>query len=138
MLVTRHVKRLCIQISFVEYVQGHIWRVGYAGGDLKGVLFDDVPEALRKWQSEGTKTYIYSSGSREAQRLIFGYTKHGDMRPYLSGFFDTTIGYVSFSSIIIQLLTPAVMEYKLLVITVPEEGDDPTLLAAVTRLQPYF
>nr|POF19042.1 putative bifunctional methylthioribulose-1-phosphate dehydratase/enolase-phosphatase e1 1 [Quercus suber] len=36
--------------------------------------------------------YIYSSGSRLAQRLIFGNTNYGDLRKYLSGFFDTTVG----------------------------------------------
>ncbi|KVI10469.1 Class II aldolase/adducin N-terminal [Cynara cardunculus var. scolymus] len=36
--------------------------------------------------------YIYSSGSRLAQRLLFGYSNFGDLRKYLSGFFDTTVG----------------------------------------------
>ena len=39
-----------------------------------------------------TQVYIYSSGSREAQRLIFGYTRYGDLRPYLCGYFDTVTG----------------------------------------------
>uniref|UniRef100_A0A453E124 Enolase-phosphatase E1 n=1 Tax=Aegilops tauschii subsp. strangulata TaxID=200361 RepID=A0A453E124_AEGTS len=44
--------------------------------------------ALKQLQS-----YIYSSGSREAQRLIFGNTAdHGDLRRYLSAFFDTNVG----------------------------------------------
>eukprot|EP00268_Persea_americana_P047061 TRINITY_DN4876_c0_g2_i5.p1 TRINITY_DN4876_c0_g2~~TRINITY_DN4876_c0_g2_i5.p1 ORF type:complete len:122 (+),score=15.71 TRINITY_DN4876_c0_g2_i5:1030-1395(+) len=38
------------------------------------------------------QVYIYSSGSREAQRLIFGNTIYGDLRKYLCGFFDTMIG----------------------------------------------
>ncbi|NP_001354012.1 uncharacterized protein LOC100194257 [Zea mays] len=38
------------------------------------------------------QTYIYSSGSREAQRLIFGNTTYGDLRRHLCGFFDATIG----------------------------------------------
>lgn len=38
------------------------------------------------------QVYIYSSGSRLAQRLIFGNTSYGDLRKYLSGFFDTTVG----------------------------------------------
>lgn len=79
---------------FLLVPQGHIWRVGYENGELKGVVFDDVPEALAEWHARGTKTYIYSSGSREAQKLIFGNTNFGDLRVYLSGFFDTTIGYV--------------------------------------------
>nr|CAB3476656.1 unnamed protein product [Digitaria exilis] len=62
------------------------------GEEIKGVVFDDVPPALEKWHASGIKTYIYSSGSREAQRLIFGNTIYGDLRKYLCGFFDTTVG----------------------------------------------
>lgn len=32
---------------------------------------------------------IYSSGSVKAQRLLFEYTKDGDVRPLISGYFDT-------------------------------------------------
>ncbi|CAD6239168.1 unnamed protein product [Miscanthus lutarioriparius] len=71
---------------------GHIWRTGFEGQEIKGVVFDDVPPALEKWHASGIKTYIYSSGSREAQRLIFGNTTYGDLRKHLCGFFDTTIG----------------------------------------------
>lgn len=35
---------------------------------------------------------IYSSGSREAQRLLFANTESGDLRRYLSCYFDTTTG----------------------------------------------
>ncbi|CAK9212093.1 unnamed protein product [Sphagnum troendelagicum] len=80
------------KITSLKQLQGHIWRVGYEQGELHGEFFDDVPEALAAWHASGNKTYIYSSGSREAQRLIFGNTKYGDLRQYLSGFFDTTIG----------------------------------------------
>ncbi|MED6221307.1 hypothetical protein PIB30_053138 [Stylosanthes scabra] len=72
--------------------EGHIWRTGYENNELEGIVFDDVPEALEKWHALGIKVYIYSSGSRLAQRLIFGKTNHGDLRKYLSGFFDTTVG----------------------------------------------
>ena len=48
--------------------------------------------ALLQWHQQGIKTYIYSSGSREAQRLLFAHTADGDLRPHLSGFFDTLIG----------------------------------------------
>lgn len=36
---------------------------------------------------------IYSSGSVEAQKLLFGHTIAGNLLPYLSGHFDTTIGH---------------------------------------------
>lgn len=35
---------------------------------------------------------IYSSGSREAQRLLFANTEAGDLREHLCCFFDTTVG----------------------------------------------
>ncbi len=40
-------------------------------------LFRDVPDALAEWRNAGVKTYVYSSGSREAQRQFFGHTQVG-------------------------------------------------------------
>ncbi|KAG2299271.1 hypothetical protein Bca4012_010842 [Brassica carinata] len=80
------------KITALKELQGHIWRTGFECNELKSVVFDDVAEALEKWHSSGIKVYIYSSGSRLAQRLLFGNTNYGDLRKYLSGFFDTTIG----------------------------------------------
>uniref|UniRef100_A0A6N2NM61 2,3-diketo-5-methylthio-1-phosphopentane phosphatase n=1 Tax=Salix viminalis TaxID=40686 RepID=A0A6N2NM61_SALVM len=72
--------------------EGHIWRTGFENNELEGVVYDDVRRTLEKWHALGIKVYIYSSGSRLAQRLIFGKTNYGDLRKYLSGFFDTTVG----------------------------------------------
>ncbi|ONI12716.1 hypothetical protein PRUPE_4G180000 [Prunus persica] len=80
------------KITALKQLQGHIWRTGYEKKELEGVVFEDVPEALKKWHDSGIKVYIYSSGSRLAQRLIFGNSNYGDLREYLSGFFDTTVG----------------------------------------------
>ncbi|RCV24199.1 hypothetical protein SETIT_5G065700v2 [Setaria italica] len=80
------------KITSLKQLQGHVWRTGFESEEIKGVVFDDVPPALQKWHASGIKTYIYSSGSREAQRLIFGNTTYGDLRKYLCGFFDTTVG----------------------------------------------
>ena len=76
----------------LKALQGHIWHSGFASGALKAELFRDVPDALAEWRRMGLKTYIYSSGSREAQRDLFGHTTVGDLRPYLCGFFDTASG----------------------------------------------
>lgn len=76
----------------LKALQGHIWKVGFASGELRAELFRDVPDALARWRTQGIKTYIYSSGSRQAQRDLFANTTVGDLRPYLSGFFDTTSG----------------------------------------------
>jgi methylthioribulose 1-phosphate dehydratase/enolase-phosphatase E1 len=51
-----------------------------------------VPDALVEWRGRGIRTYIYSSGSRLAQKDLFGHTTAGDLRPYLCGYFDTTSG----------------------------------------------
>uniref|UniRef100_A0A0D9XS40 Probable bifunctional methylthioribulose-1-phosphate dehydratase/enolase-phosphatase E1 n=1 Tax=Leersia perrieri TaxID=77586 RepID=A0A0D9XS40_9ORYZ len=80
------------KITSLKQLQGHIWRTGFESKELQGVVFEDVPQALKHWHASGTKVYIYSSGSREAQRLLFGNTTYGDLRQYLCGFFDTTTG----------------------------------------------
>ncbi|GMN54507.1 hypothetical protein TIFTF001_023630 [Ficus carica] len=80
------------KITALKQLQGHIWRTGFENNELEGVVFEDVPEALARWHGSGIKVYIYSSGSRLAQRLIFGNTKYGDLRQFLSGFFDTAVG----------------------------------------------
>ncbi len=73
-------------------IQGRIWREGYEAGELKGHVYADTPEALRRWYAAGIGLYIYSSGSVAAQKLIFGNSEAGDLTPYLSGYFDTTTG----------------------------------------------
>ncbi|CAL9243455.1 unnamed protein product [Arabidopsis halleri] len=80
------------KITALKELQGHIWRTGFECNELESVVFEDVADALEKWHSSGIKVYIYSSGSRLAQKLLFGNTDYGDLRKYLSGFFDTTIG----------------------------------------------
>ncbi|XP_076883151.1 putative bifunctional methylthioribulose-1-phosphate dehydratase/enolase-phosphatase E1 [Bidens hawaiensis] len=81
------------KITSLKQLQGHIWCTGFEKNEIKGVVYDDVPQALERWHASGVKVYIYSSGSRLAQRLIFGYTNYGDLRKYLCGFFDTKVGY---------------------------------------------
>ncbi|XP_043701902.1 probable bifunctional methylthioribulose-1-phosphate dehydratase/enolase-phosphatase E1 1 isoform X2 [Telopea speciosissima] len=80
------------KITCLKQLQGHIWRTGFQNNELKGVVFEDVSDALQKWHAMGIKVYIYSSGSREAQRLLFGNSNYGDLRKFLCGFFDTTVG----------------------------------------------
>uniref|UniRef100_A0A804NLJ5 Probable methylthioribulose-1-phosphate dehydratase n=1 Tax=Zea mays TaxID=4577 RepID=A0A804NLJ5_MAIZE len=80
------------KITSLKQLQGHIWRIGFQKKELQGVVFEDVPVALKNWHASGIKVYIYSSGSREAQRLLFGNTTYGDLRKFLCGYFDTTTG----------------------------------------------
>jgi len=75
----------------LKSLQGKIWKAGFESGELKGTLFDDVPEAFRRWAATG-KVAIYSSGSVEAQKLLFGHTVFGDLRSLIAGYFDTRTG----------------------------------------------
>jgi enolase-phosphatase E1 len=46
-------------------------------------VYADVPKAFNLWTSKGKKVYIYSSGSVEAQKLLFGYSVDGDLLPVI-------------------------------------------------------
>ncbi len=76
----------------LKTLQGLIWAQGYADGTLKGHVYPDTPEALRRWAAAGIPAHIYSSGSIAAQKLIFGRSIAGDLTPLLAGHFDTTTG----------------------------------------------
>jgi enolase-phosphatase E1 len=76
----------------LKSLQGKIWAEGYASGELQGQVYDDVPLALQRWTEAGRRVAIFSSGSVQAQKLIFGHTRFGDLTAYLSAFFDTTTG----------------------------------------------
>jgi enolase-phosphatase E1 len=75
----------------LKSLQGKVWKDGYEAGELVGTVFPDVPEALARWAAKA-RVAIYSSGSVEAQRLIFGHSSAGDLTPFLSGYFDTRVG----------------------------------------------
>jgi enolase-phosphatase E1 len=80
------------KVTPLKTIQGLIWREGYAAGDLVAQFYPDAPESLSFWKREGLPLYVYSSGSEEAQRGIFGHTQAGDLTGLFSGFFDTRIG----------------------------------------------
>jgi enolase-phosphatase E1 len=80
------------KITPLKALQGMIWAQGYAAGELKGHVYPDTAPHLRQWHAGGKRLYIYSSGSVEAQKLIFGHSDAGDLTPLFSGYFDTRIG----------------------------------------------
>ncbi|HTW61685.1 MAG TPA: acireductone synthase [Terracidiphilus sp.] len=75
----------------LKSLQGKIWKAGFESGELKGALFADVPPAFERWAREG-KVAIYSSGSVEAQKLLFRHSNYGDLTPWIAGYFDTRTG----------------------------------------------
>ncbi|MFJ5363231.1 acireductone synthase [Pectobacterium sp. CHL-2024] len=76
----------------LKQLQGIIWRTGYRNGDFQGHLYPEVAKQLAAWQQQGLSLYVYSSGSVEAQQLLFGYSNAGDLRPLFSDYFDTRVG----------------------------------------------
>ena len=75
----------------LKSLQGKIWKAGFESGELKGTLFADVPAALERWAARG-RVAIYSSGSVEAQQLLFRHSVFGDLTGLIAGHFDTRTG----------------------------------------------
>jgi len=78
--------------TVLKDVQGKIWREGYLSGALQGHVYADAVNALQQWHAMGLQLYVYSSGSIEAQKLIFGYSVAGDLTSLFTDYFDTTSG----------------------------------------------
>jgi enolase-phosphatase E1 len=76
----------------LKSLQGRIWEEGFHAGQLRGVVYEDVPRAFERWRGAGRTIAIFSSGSVLAQKLLFGHTDAGDLTPFLAACFDTTTG----------------------------------------------
>jgi enolase-phosphatase E1 len=76
----------------LKTLQGLIWAEGYAENGLRGHVYPDAAAGLRRWHDAGLALYVYSSGSVEAQRVLFANSVHGDLTPLFSGNFDTAVG----------------------------------------------
>jgi enolase-phosphatase E1 len=82
-----------VKATPLKALQGLIWRAGFEDGRLRGHLWPDVAACLRAWHAAGIGLAVYSSGSVEAQRLLFRHSLAGDLEPLFRGFFDTRTGH---------------------------------------------
>ncbi len=80
------------KITPLKALQGMIWKQGFEEGAFTGHVYQDAEENLRRWHEKGFTLYIYSSGSVEAQKLMFGHSDFGNLTPLFSGYFDTQVG----------------------------------------------
>ena len=80
------------KIASLKDLQGYIWDEGYTTGSLKSIVYPDVVDFFSKVEDMKLKIAIYSSGSRDAQKLLFKYSNHGDLRKFISCYFDTIVG----------------------------------------------
>lgn len=77
----------------LKALQGMVWKQGYEAAQLKGHVYPDAVAALTRWHEQGYELCVYSSGSIQAQKLIFGCSDAGDLSGLFSGYFDTTSGH---------------------------------------------
>jgi enolase-phosphatase E1 len=61
------------KVTPLKALQGMVWQHGYQTGAFTGHVYDDVVRQLQHWHSQGVKLYVYSSGSVQAQQLLFQY-----------------------------------------------------------------
>lgn len=94
----------------LKSLQGMIWADGYAGGALHATVYPDAAVALRRWHAAGSALFVYSSGSVQAQKLLFAHSDQGSLLPLFSGYFDTAVGgkrdQASYLKIATQLQRP--------------------------------
>jgi enolase-phosphatase E1 len=69
-----------------------IWDEGYRQRAFVPKLYSDVLPALTQRRARGIRLGIYSSGSQQAQRLLFAHTDVGDVTSLFEHFFDTSVG----------------------------------------------
>lgn len=97
------------KLTPLKDLQGMIWEEGYQHGQLVAPLFTDIPGALKRWHREGLTLSVYSSGSIQAQKLLYSYSNVGDLSHLFSNWFDTRTGpkneAASYRSIAKQLRT---------------------------------
>jgi enolase-phosphatase E1 len=76
----------------LKSLQGRVWEEGFASGELRGAVYDDVPRAFERWRRQGRTIAIFSSGSVRAQKLLFRHSSCGDLTGSIGAYFDTTTG----------------------------------------------
>lgn len=93
--VIKQLKKWCeqdLKITPLKTLQGILWQKGYQNGELLGHVFDDVPISLDNWKKNGKKMGVFSSGSVNAQKLLFSHSVKGNLSIYFSNYFDSNIG----------------------------------------------
>jgi 2,3-diketo-5-methylthio-1-phosphopentane phosphatase len=116
----------------LKQLQGHVWATGYASGALQGTLYPDVVSALHRWSSLASppRVCIYSSGSVEAQRLIFSHTSVGSLSRFLSAYFDTAVGMKQDSGSYAEIMRQLAVQPSRLLFLTDVEGEARACLKA--------
>ncbi|CAD5225851.1 unnamed protein product [Bursaphelenchus okinawaensis] len=81
-----------LKLKSLKDLQGYLWVHGYKTKAFKAHVYDDTPKLFELAKNADVPVNIYSSGSVFAQKLLFGFSKKGDLTPYISQYFDTAVG----------------------------------------------
>ena len=73
-------------------LQGHLWKQGFQCGAIQAEFYPETIRCLQQWHQAGVQLAVYSSGSIQAQQLLYGHTEAGDLRGLFCGWFDTRTG----------------------------------------------
>lgn len=98
---------------FLKYVQGKIWKAGYEQGEIKGHVYPDAVNALKDWSAQGIRLGVYSSGSVEAQKLLYKHSIAGDLDVYFCANFDLKVGKKFESQSYEKILEKLKLDYDL-------------------------
>ena len=93
--VIKQLKKWCeqdLKITPLKTLQGILWQKGYQNGELLGHVYDDVPISLDNWKENGKKMGVFSSGSVNAQKLLFSHSVKGNLSHFFTHYFDTISG----------------------------------------------
>lgn len=59
--------------AHAQWCVGYLWKNGWNTGAFFAPLYPDVLSELRQWHANGKQIAIFSSGSVDAQKLLFGH-----------------------------------------------------------------
>lgn len=76
----------------LKQLQVLIWVYGYENNELKGHVYDDVPNAFKRWRSLGIRIFVYSTGMAVAQQLLFSNSTGGNLLNFVENYFDLLVG----------------------------------------------
>ena len=106
----KHLISIDKKSTALKDLQGKIWELGYKNGELKSQLFPETARCLREWREQGLTLSVYSSGSIQAQKLLYRHSPAGDLEKLFSHWFDTHTGpkksTESYTTIAQQLHSP--------------------------------
>ncbi|MCL1142721.1 acireductone synthase [Shewanella gaetbuli] len=80
------------KVTPLKTLQGLIWKQGYANSEFTGHIYPDFIDNIERILAANIRIYSFSSGSADAQRLLFSHTDSGDITAKFSGHFDTRTG----------------------------------------------